>query len=478
MLLFSTVLKIDESLTKEKFIELVIEWNQNSPYPENIIEDIEWNGEKNVRFGKDNLWLDITEYSDKNIIAVRYEKIENDGVVWDTDYIMNFDDMKMSIQLDRSYKEEALIMDSKFSTPHFITMLIYNKYIKNDGELPVLRDPILVDEKNIEILKDIINGNAKYNLPIVYVSKTTCNNDPVDVKWLASRLKGVAHVLVESDKQLSKKVRLLCDGKNEYNGGIGIYYPNIAKTHRRFVFNNTISRDGSSLLNKVVKTVIEYGISQSVDSLYTWHGVSSSLLNDKLSLQIEQRVAAEDARQKAEDEVDKLYDVFDKDLRDLKNRVNELSRNNEALRCENQGLRKKVNDLEKIPVIYFGDEDDFYQGEIKDIILSELEQALKNIKDKTRRADILTDIIENNNYQRTSEKRQQIIKRLLRNYKNMSGPMKQELLDVGINIIDDGKHYKLVYNDDERYWITIAKTPGDTYRGGKNAVSEIVKTMF
>lgn len=46
MLLFSTILDINESLTKEKFIELVIEWNQGSPHEQNIIKDLVWNGEK------------------------------------------------------------------------------------------------------------------------------------------------------------------------------------------------------------------------------------------------------------------------------------------------------------------------------------------------------------------------------------------------------------------------------------------------
>ena len=37
MLLFSTILKIDKSLTKEAFLNLVIEWNQGSPHENNVI---------------------------------------------------------------------------------------------------------------------------------------------------------------------------------------------------------------------------------------------------------------------------------------------------------------------------------------------------------------------------------------------------------------------------------------------------------
>ena len=41
MLLFSTVLPIKDTMTKDDFIRLVIEWNKTSPYPENIIPNIE-----------------------------------------------------------------------------------------------------------------------------------------------------------------------------------------------------------------------------------------------------------------------------------------------------------------------------------------------------------------------------------------------------------------------------------------------------
>ena len=124
MLLFSTMLQINDSMTKDAFIQLVIEWNQGSPHANNVIPGIKWNGERNIRYGDNTLWMAIEEYRNQNVIAVRYEKTEEDGAVWDTDYVMNFNDMKMSVCLYRSYLEEAATVDSAFSTPHFITLLI------------------------------------------------------------------------------------------------------------------------------------------------------------------------------------------------------------------------------------------------------------------------------------------------------------------------------------------------------------------
>ena len=39
MLLFSTMLNINETLTKDVFIKLILEWNQGSPHENNIIKN-------------------------------------------------------------------------------------------------------------------------------------------------------------------------------------------------------------------------------------------------------------------------------------------------------------------------------------------------------------------------------------------------------------------------------------------------------
>lgn len=55
MLLFSTVLDIQDSVSPDDFIRLVIEWNNNSKYTENIVPDIRWQGEHTARYGDDML---------------------------------------------------------------------------------------------------------------------------------------------------------------------------------------------------------------------------------------------------------------------------------------------------------------------------------------------------------------------------------------------------------------------------------------
>lgn len=502
MLLFSTILDINETMTKDDFIKLVIEWNQSSRYSENVIPGINWNGERNVRFENDGLWLDIEEYRNQNIIAVRYEKRDGEGVIWDTDYVMNFNSMKMSIRLDRSFTAEALESESKFSSPFFIALLMERGYVKDDHQLPVQQTETIIKPENVSLLVDVINGKAMYDFPIVYVSKTGTEEDPVDVKLLSKRLKGVAHVFVEEGTWLDHSIQNKCEGKNEYNGSVGVYYPKSGMRHKKFFYRSTEGYDGF-LLEKVCQAVLQYCNSQMVDTLFTWQGVNNALLRDRLTSQREERLAAEKAQKEAEAnvamlldtideeerrirekavtdahaEVDCILESFDGDMKKLQDQVEALTRSNEALQYENQGLRAKLGSRDSEPVLYMGDEYDYYPGEIKDLILETLSDAVKGIDEQYRRIDVVKDIIENNDYQKLSVKRAEELKKILKNYDGMSGRTRQALKEMGFEISDEGKHYKLLYYGDERYHTTYSKTPSDG-RSMKNSAQDTIKTVF
>lgn len=489
-------------MTKNDFIQLVIDWNQGSPHTSNIIPDIEWHGERNIRFGKEGLWLDIEEYRNHNTIAVRYEKKEEDGIIWDTDYVMNFNSMKMAVRLDRSYTAEALDADPKFSTPHFITMLIEGGYLKNDNGLPIQRKATVIDRDNLELLVNVINGEAHYKLPVVYVSKTYYDEDPINIQYLASRLKGVAHVMTQKGGWINSTLRKKCNDQNEYHGAIGIYYPTKAFRHRTYFYRSAIGYD-SFLLEKVFRAVIQYSNTKMVDTLLTWQGVNNALWKDRFISQRQERKDAEEARRIAELKVTKLLDTrdeaerafreqaledartetnnvldsFEEDMQKLQYQNEALSRANEALEFENQGLRAKLDSIDSVPVLHMGEEFEFYQGEIKDILLSTLSKALKDIPTNSRRADVINDIIERNDYQKLTETKAEEVKRILKSYKGMSAKMRQALIELGFEITEDGKHYKMSYYGDGRYQTALAKTPSDG-RAGKNSTQTIINMVF
>ena len=502
MLLFSTVLDINSKMSRDKFMELIVEWNATTKYEENRIPDLVWNNEKSHRWGTEDLWLAVEDYPKQSTVAVRYEKRQENGTVWDTDYVMNFRNMKLAIRLDRSYTEDALLSDGTFSAPHFITLLIEKGYLKNDGELPITLTPIFIAEDNLELVANVINGTAHYKYPVVFVSKTGYNEDPVDVEALAKRLKGIAHVLVQEDKSTGMKLKELCNSQNEYYGRVGIYFPNQIIPKKRFTYKRDSGFD-AFMLERIIQSVLQYCNAQRVDTLFTWQGVNNALLLDRVNLQSQERQKAETAWKEAEKraselsetlndgearirqeayreakaEVDELLQMFDEDMNKLKEQVAALSNANEALRYENDGLRSKLANSDNLPLIFYGSEHDFYQGEIKDLVLSTLTDALQNIPQQSRRRDVVEDIINNNGYQKLSEARAEEIKRMLKTYDGMSSKLRQDLESYGFEVNEDGKHYKILYNGDGRYTIVLSKTPSD-WRTGKSSAQNLINIAF
>ena len=476
MLLFSTLLEIQKSMTIDDFLKTVVEWNDTSIHPENKVSFVDWNGERTARYGSKELSLEFFEDPDQSIVAVRHEKITADGVVWDSDFILNYRERKLAIQLDRTYSEDALVMDGAFSTPHFITLLIQHGFLADDMGIPVMRTPIIITDRDLPMFADFITTGKKCRLPIVFVSKAAQNEDPLSISWLASRLKGAAHVLVEQSAESCKEIRSILGRAEEPFGAVRVFFPSESVPSKKYTYH---SAGGSqdTRLEKVIRTVIQYGIAQRLDRTMTWNGVNSILLADQLERQITVRKAAEDAKKKAEQEVEDVYDTFDEDLKLLQDKVAELTRANEALLYENQGLRAKYANTEDVPMLFMGEEEDFYQGEIRDFILSVIDEALNATEKATRKADILADILENNPYDRLGESRRQRIKALFKGYRAMTSVMRQELLSLGFEISEDGKHYKITYGGDSRYTVTAPKTPSDV-RSGSNCASSLNRKML
>ena len=484
MLVFSTVLNINPSMTRKDFGETVIRWVMTNPRPVNVIPGIEWNGSYNTRYGDERLWLEFMDFEEKHIIAARFEKHDDDGLVWDTDYVMNFNEMKMCIRLDRTYTDDETINedDGYFATPHFISILIEKGYLKKDDILPVLRTPIMINEENLSLAAYAILGDTHYYLPIVYVSRTFTDEYPVDINLLASKLKGAAHVLVQESDETTQMMRDLSDGLNPYNGSIGVYYPD--NTYDVFYYESYGIQE--AVFERTVEAVLNYTNAQVPDTLYTWIGVKNAKQEEQYELR--NRVREEEIRRISEEraadpslkEAEEIISEFDNELKDQQKLIHEQAEKIAALQYENQKLKARVDASRASDkaVLYTGSEKEFYEGEVRDLILTVLSDDLKNMAPDTRRAHVVSDLVAYNEFKRTTKAKADEIKRLFNNFDGMNGKLLKDLEKLGFVIEFNGKHYKLKYGGDDRYTITVASSPSDKARSGKNDAHTIINKVF
>lgn len=502
MLLYTTLLDIKGSLTKDRLIELVLKGVPDIQHKERILTSVNRNREYDIMSGNDGCWIRIKEYRKEGVLAVRYENHRKDGIIWVLDIIANFRKKEIAVRSEKCQLDASGGVDRKHACPYLIQMLVEHGYLKKDGKLPVSGQPFFVDNGSLGIINDLVNGKSKYRLPVIYVSKLFSNENPVNVRNLAQQLKGLAHVVVQKNCGSNHSLRDICDGKNEYAGAVGIYFPGPAAIHKRFTYEMAGRRDGH-LYEKIIRLIWQYSISQKTAPLYTWDGVGHAILEEKLDIQKNEYASVEeklgnallelselkenldderaDMRQRAlenaKSEADKILDGFEDKMKDLQEQVGRLARANDMLTCENHGLKAKLEATGKKPLLYLGSEKEFYPGEIKEMVLDAVEDQLKGISQNTRRSDVLCDILAANAHEHIREKKAAQMKNLLKDYKEMSSMVRQELQDLGFTITEEGKHYRVTYYDDERYKTTMAKTGSDR-REGRNICLYILKNMM
>ena len=458
MLLFTTSLKTKDTFTEDVFLRLLLDWNEmllETPHPENHIGGIDWHGEHEFAVKDKNLSLTVAESKAHGILAARYEK-DADGTIWDTDYVACFPKHTITIRLERSYQGTADWRNRAFTPPLMLHLLIDGGYIEDDGPFPVSETPIVLERGSADLVRDIVHFALPCRLPVLYVAHSE-KTEPVDALALARRTRGVAHVVTAKDTETESLFLNRCLGLLEYDGTIGLYMADASISHRKF-------HASSRQLDKTVDAVIRYANVQQVSELSTWNGVRTTALHEKLQQQA--------------NESDELLDAFDDDLTRLQNRITDLEKENARLYRELDLARQQAERSGKKVLLTMGQEKDKFPGEIRDLLLSELERSLKNRRgQQTRRTDVLQDIIGSNHYEALTRQRADAIRKIT-GTADSTERMVSRLEEYGITKErDDGKHIRVSYGHDMRYTGTIAKTPSDA-RAGRNLASELIETML
>lgn len=468
MQIYSATFPVSKSLTPEVLINLVIEWNQGSPH--NKINDLVWDGKnKNIKFEEENLFLAIEEIRTYNTVAIRFHQLDKNNIIWNTDIVVNFNTHIFSIKLDRETTVDTISFIPEFKPPIIVNMLLDRGYVGNDGDMQISDQPISITKDNYKIIENVICKKTSYSMPVVYVTKSW-GQYPFRVQELSYRLRGVAHVLMEEDTEVSKILRDTCNGENSHHGSVGIYYPSSSATNKIISTGKYADRE-KILIDRIVTIVCRYVNQQARDKMMTWEGIQNELLKLRY-------VSATEKKAKAEDEVAAVYDNFSSELEEKEHTIEELNNRIMALQAENQGLRAKYEQVTEVPLLYYGIEEELYEGEIKDHILEMLSNQLQFVKKKTRREHILQDILECNETTGALNRKRDDIKRILKGYKKVGESLKRDLKEFGFVVTKDGGHYKLEFNGDSRYLFTMASSGSDSQHGGGNLASEIKSDML
>ena len=329
-----------------------------------------------------------------------------------------------------------------------------------DGPLRVSDQPRLLTGHELPLAADLILGYSDHRLPIVYVSACFQPGHAIAPQRLASRLAGRAHVVVEPGNSFSRQLQALAESTNVYGGTVGIYWPEGGEPRRFYLgtLYQTAAELGDAIQKDLHRTLrqrrplprctwahLREQVSQN--TIAALKSAGSLSIDDCIRSFGEEIAAKEQLLQEAEEEIERL---------------------------RQREIRPGDDNILLSP----GTERNFYDQEILGIVLDALADARKYVPPDSRRHHVLQSIVGANPLpHRTANAHRDALKNLLRGTSTLDARIRRGLESMGFRISNGGKHYKLVYQEDDRYTYTLPKS-GSDHRGGLNAANDIGRLMF
>ena len=239
MLPFATEFPIRGNENRASFVSEVTSW-LDGIQASSILElaserelELE-NGYLRTDGGEELRFCELRDASQWTALGFRHDLPDREGRIWRTEGVLRWADAGLENDMIRIRTEciarnpGALLASPK--QPHLVKSLIQNGRCGIDGNLPVTDEPIWLESslKGINLAKQVTLGEASESLPCVYISiahqKTHLLREG-EIRSLAISLGGVAHVIVEPDREFSIKLREETQGRNAYGGSIGLSLP-------------------------------------------------------------------------------------------------------------------------------------------------------------------------------------------------------------------------------------------------------------
>lgn len=475
MLRFSTKIYVKEELTNDVFIDMVLKWATEGQHY--TFGELNWNGNDEYYVESSNglQTLEINKFDETVIVHLT----NKDGkIIWTNDYVLTVKNGKrvLSVQLYNDALEISAKMPNDFNRPYLLKLIIREGYGDKDNGLLINDRFVWIKDDNIELIEKIILEETEYMMPVVYVTQAAyTDNYRVNYYELAKDLAGIAHVLVEKERSVSKRLQETTCGKNPYNSAVQIYFGKGAS--QRILYTN-----GSkwAFRKEIVNAVCRRLCLSKIDDDLSWSKIRFKKTVESMQ---KNETYNEELIKVFEDELDSK----DFEIERRNKRIDELEQSINVLESQVEFFRhsfeKKSESSENADsIILDSQEFDFFDNEQTDIILKLIRKELNTMESdpnqkESRKYHVLKSIVQQNIIKNDAESVIQEIRNLFSGDAKINSSFKSKLKEMGFEINDGGKHYELSYRGDNRYSFTLSRTTSDG-RSFKNMGTKILKNIF
>jgi len=467
MLTFATDFPLASSTTADSFLGAVRTWLLGSPHTVFTNQDTAGFGERqewSAQKGEEKIEVVKVATGTSTSAAIQHTKQEG-GLEWVSRVVFSNLERRPWIGIRTSCESQhpsaRLPLGKK---PFFVRTLLDNLGGGADGDISVSAEPYRLANSEVPLALRCILGSAGSRLPIVYVSANFGGGHSVRPNVLADALSGMAHVLVEPNRQFSTRLMMEAESENVYGGAVGIYWPDGGG--RQSFFPGRQYPSAKELQTAIFEEVRTALINRRPLARTTWPNVQEALSRAKL----------DELRASGSTAVQEYIENFDAESTARKQELADAEREIERLRSEVRRFQARAPmqaglTLKTIP------EQDLYAGEILAIVRDALQDATTRVVADSRRQHVLKALLDANPASDKAAEMRETLKTVLRDYQSMTAKVKSALQELGFQVDQSGKHIKTVFQGDDRYTFTMAST-GSDHRGGLNNASDISRLLF
>jgi len=461
MIGFNTILSLSKETTVERFLEICRLWQRGSPHTTLAIDDRPIQDGLLYTSDQESMEFLLVEVEGGVHCGVRHIRKDVDGE-WQTDVVgyKTADHFKVAIVSSRSHFQ-ITTYSSLPLTPYIVGLLIRETGPMFDDDIQITSEAREVTAEHVSEISELMNSSKSNIMPVVYISAPFNPQETymVNPRLLAQKLAGLAHVYYESDSRVSRMLKNVTDGKNAYNGSIGIYWPD--HSFKRFLMSDTDENMIQKIQNYIKRVL---NTRRPIDEC-RWSYVQSLKYQRAIGQYLE---GAEENHQ--------FIDYALQENRMLMEQIQNLEAEVFYLREQQRKLLSNEIEEQK-PLIFKGKEIELFDNEQAEIIIELIEDKIRTGNVSMRMRNMLMSILEAN--ERTSNKEVYLtqLKKVLTEPGGLSKQGKRDLVKLGFNLTEDGKHYKLEIKGDGRYSHPIAKTPSD-FRSQENNFSQLKRHLF
>ncbi|MHC1700507.1 MAG: hypothetical protein AB9900_05945 [Humidesulfovibrio sp.] len=446
---------------------MAIQWIKGSPHsriPKSALKCPTEHGEQKIAFGNESVALGTVKFNEHLIGGIRWIQVDSSNLEWTSVIVAKktSDQTLFGIQVSCEALSSAALLPLP-KKPIVIHKVIQQLGGGMDGHIPITDKPFFLDKNEEQIAAALMQGTGNNSLPIIYVSSGFDGEYIVNAASLSKAVSGLAHVVVEPNYTFSLNLKRLTASRNVYGGTIGVYWPD--SNMRKVYFINDKRTDADCIQREIsndIRVILTY---RRQTPTCTWLHFQEAVATNNYT----------NIKTGNDTEIDDLLSAADTEIKAKLERIQEQEREIAKLNAE----LKRANSQLQAPssILTPGEEQELYEAESREIVVSALESSLRSYLPESRRAHLLKDILHANRRNGETEKLAAQIKAIFKSYVGMDAKTRSSLEKLGFTLSEDGKHFKAVFRDDPRYTFSISKSASD-HRSGKNMASDINKILF